>query len=108
MNNAQYLAKKYPYMDKDDIEFVEQSALSIYKSRTKYSELKEEHENWLTRACIEIIEREGYTGSTHFSENGISVSYDNAQLSNAILGELPNNAVCYDKYGNKMPKEDKK
>lgn len=107
MNNVQYLAKKYPYLDNDDIEFVEQSALSIYKSRTKYSELATEHENWLTRACIEIIEREGYTSATRFSENGISVSYDNAQLSNALLVELPNNAVCYDRYGNELPVEAK-
>jgi len=107
MNTAQYLAKKYPYMDNDDIEFVEQSALSIYKNRTKYSELKPEYENWLTRACIEIIEKEGYTGSTRFSENGISVSYDSAQLSYALLSELPNNAVCYDRYGNELPVEEK-
>lgn len=99
MNNNEYLKKKYPELDEDDISFLILSAQSIYKSITHFNSVKPEHENWILRCCIELREREGYTGTTSFSENGVSMSFDKSQVSIGLLSELPNNAVVYSRDG---------
>lgn len=99
MTTKQYLAKRLPNYDEEDIDFLISSATAIYKSVTKFDTVATEHENWLQRACLELAERENFTGANSYSENGISVSYDRSQLSYGLLSELPNNANLYKKDG---------
>ena len=100
MENEKYLQGKYPELNADDIEFLIQSAQSIYKSITKYEEVKPEHQNWILRCCIELVERDGYTGASAYSESNVSVTFDSSQVSYGLRRELPNNATCYDSKGN--------
>ena len=99
MTTEQFLAKRLHNHDEDDIAFLISSATAIYKSITHYDEVLPEHENWIQRACLELAERENFTAARAFSENGLSVTYDAAQLSQALRGELPNNANLYKKDG---------
>lgn len=102
MTNEEYLAKKLPNYDDDDIAFLISSATAIYKSITHFDEVKPEHENWILRACLEISERENFTGAKDYNENGIAATYDRTQLSYGLISELPNTAVMYKKDGEQI------
>ena len=102
MTTKEYLAKKLVNFDDDDIDFLVSSATAIYKSITRFDDVKPEHENWILRASLELSERENFTGAKDYSENGINVGYDSAQVSFALRSELPNNAVLFTKDGTKI------
>ena len=36
----------------------------------------------------EFIERDGNTSALHYSENGISISFDSSQLSSTLINEI--------------------
>lgn len=42
-------------------------------------------EQWILAACDEIVERLGFNSAVGYRENGVTWSFDNAQLSKALI-----------------------
>ena len=91
------IAKKYPHLgdNKELVDGIVNKAKMFYYA-LRYPCLplvnEEEHpiksffdQNWVLSACDEIIERLGFTSALAYRENGISWSFDNAQLSATLM-----------------------
>lgn len=98
MDAQKYFKKKYPYIDDVDLDFLEGRAKEflvhlLFKSHTTTtSEQKEyaykEYPFWIIACMQEMIERMGCTSMLSYKENGISATFSQAQLSEALINEI--------------------
>lgn len=98
MDYIKYFEKKYPHLDKEDIELLEGQAKEIlihllFKSQYKITDAQkeyayEEYKYWILRCMQEMVERAGMTSAIAYKENGISITFSQEQLSLALRNEI--------------------
>lgn len=98
MEAQKYFKKKYPYIETMDLEFLEGRAKEIlvhllFKSHTTTTkEQKEyaykEYPFWIMACMQEMLERMGCTSALSYKENGISITFDQSQLSQGLINEI--------------------
>lgn len=98
MDYTNYLIRKYPHIDRDDLDVLVEQAKEIlinlsFKSQTIISSDKraivlERHKYWILRCVNEMIERMGITSVISYRENGISITFDSSQLSSSLISEI--------------------
>lgn len=44
--------------------------------------------NWVLACCDELVDRLGIGSATAYRENGISLSFDNAQISDRLISQI--------------------
>lgn len=82
------LKTKYSWLSNEDLSRVVNKAKMIYYGLRYPCEPTVEHtlqgffeENWILSACDELIERLGFNSAVGYKENGMSWSFDGAQIS---------------------------
>lgn len=98
MDYLNYFKRKYPYIEDDDLDILEDTAKEIlihllFKSFYNVSEEQKEvaydrYKYWILRCMQEMIERNGMTSAIAYQENGISISFSREQLSKALIDEI--------------------
>lgn len=98
MDYLNYFKRKYPYIEDDDLDIMEDTAKEIlihllFKSTYNVSENQKEvayerNKYWIMRCMQEMIERSGMTSAISYRENGLSISYSREQLSQALIDEI--------------------
>lgn len=98
MNYYSYFKRKYPHLEEEDIEIYHEGAKEVllhllFKSTYKITQKQKEtafenYKMWILKCMQEYIERDGNTSALHYSENGISVTFDRSQLSKALIDEI--------------------
>lgn len=93
-----FFRKKYPYIDTIYLQMWEGRAKELLvhllypcKSKIEQKDKDYAYENyyfWIMAAIQEFIERNGATSLVGYSENGINMSFDNAQISQALKNEI--------------------
>jgi hypothetical protein len=94
MDFATYIKTKYDWLTPKDVSLIINKAKMFYYGlRYPYKNIIAEEqvpiygffeENWILSACDEIIERLGFNSAVGYKENGVSWSFDGAQLSNKL------------------------
>lgn len=85
---------KYPHLDKTDVEQIVDKATMFYYALRYPCDLNVSKETkpinsfmaerWILSACDEIIERLGFNSATAYHENGLSWTFDGAELSDRL------------------------
>lgn len=88
---------KYAHLSEKDVKAIVDRAKMFYYG-TMYPckpDISEEEpittffgRQWILLACDEIIERLGFNSAIGYKENGVSWSFDNAQISNRLISML--------------------
>ena len=88
------LTTKYPYLTMEDaFEIVQKAKMFYFALKYPCSPNASEETNpidsfvgkrWILSACDELIERLGFNSALAYKENGVSWSFDNAQLSDRL------------------------
>lgn len=89
------IKSKYPYMAIEDIVNIVDKAKMIYFSTKFPCEPNADEttrpitgfiaKNWIIACCDELIERLGFNSAIAYRENGVSWSFDNAEVSDRLL-----------------------
>lgn len=97
-NYVNYFKRKYPYIDELDLEVLEGGAKEtlihrLYGSYKNVTDKDKEwaydnYKYWLLRVMQEMIERLGVTSAISYTENGISIVFDETQISSNLLNEI--------------------
>ena len=66
MDFISQVKRKYPYLATEDISSIVDK-------------------NWVLAACDEMIERLGFNSATGYRENGVTWTFDGAELSNRLV-----------------------
>ena len=84
------LSEKYPHLELLDIEDAVEAALFVLSKlkNDDISNLMPEYKNWVYRASIEFIERNGMSSTLAYTENNYTVNFDRTQLSSGLIREL--------------------
>ena len=95
MDFVSTLTIKYPYLSNDDIQSIVDKATMFYccakypceptvsaKTRLENNPIGQQ---WVITACEELIERLGFSSAVAYKENGVSWSFDNAQISDRLM-----------------------
>jgi len=98
MDYIKYFSRKYPHIQEEDIIIYEEGAKEVllhllFKSSTKITNKQkswafESYKMWIARCMQEFIERDGNTSALHYSENGLSITFDSTQLSSTLINEI--------------------
>ena len=98
INAINYFHDKYPAIKMEELYLLEGSAKEIlihllFKSSTKVTETQrayayEYYQFWIIRCMQEMIERSGATSAVSYSENGISISWSQEQISQSLRDEI--------------------
>lgn len=90
--------KKYPYIDAEDVQDIVDKAKAMYyfykfpsepsADETTRPIVRFRDKNWINMACQEYVERLGFSSATAYKENGVSWTFDNAQLSDRLVALL--------------------
>lgn len=98
MDYIKYFLRKYPHIQEEDIIIYEEGAKEVllhllFKSSTKITNKQkswafESYKMWIARCMQEFIERDGNTSALHYSENGLSITFDSTQLSSTLINEI--------------------
>ena len=86
----------YPYLTNDEVDDIYESALSIYlslkfplhNSVVSIPDSCVRDIGWIRMAMKEILERSGASSATAYSENGLSIQYDNSMISTTLMSTL--------------------
>lgn len=94
----QYFQKKYPHLDLNDIQMLEEQAKEtlihlLFKSKNKVSDSQKEsayvdYRYWIMKCMQEMIERTGMTSAISYKENGISITWGREGLSQSLIDEI--------------------
>lgn len=86
---------KYPHLEETDITEIVEKAKTIYYSLRYPSEPNACEEtrplttykaqNWVVMACDDIIARLGFNNATGYRENGITWTFDGAEISERLV-----------------------
>lgn len=97
-NYIAYFHKKYPHILMEELGVIEGRAKEIlihllFKSSNSVSESQREYayehyKYWIYSCIQEMIDRLGIGSAIAYSENGISVKFETAQLSNELKNEI--------------------
>lgn len=92
--NAQ-VKTKYPYLTTEDVfEIVEKAKMFYFALKFPCEPNVSENERpinsfvaerWILAACDELIDRLGFSSAIAYKENGVSWSFDNAELSDRLV-----------------------
>lgn len=105
MNFTEYIKDHYSYVSDSDAVLMELMAKEILIHNLypySFSEMSDEtkeivysnYTGWLVRAITQIIERQGCSSSTGYTEGGFKASYDNADvISKALLNQLKSKGI---------------
>lgn len=98
MDYIKYFSRKYPHIQEEDIIIYEEGAKEVllhllFKSSTQIALRQklwafESYKMWIARCMQEFIERDGNTSALHYSENGLSITFDSTQLSSTLINEI--------------------
>lgn len=98
MDYIKYFSRKYPHIQEEDIIIYEEGAKEVllhllFKSSTQITNKQkswafESYKMWIARCMQEFIERDGNTSALHYSENGLSITFDSTQLSSTLINEI--------------------
>ena len=94
MDFVAQIKTKYAWLKEDDVLHIVKKAKMIYYG-LRYPCLpsisEEDHpiygffeENWILSACEELVERLGFNTAIGYKENGVSWTFDGAQLSDRL------------------------
>ena len=85
---------KYPYLTIEDaLEIVKKAKMFYFALKYPFDTNASEDtkpitsfvsQNWVLSACDELVERLGFSSAIAYKENGVSWSFDNAQLSDRL------------------------
>lgn len=88
--------KRYSYLCSQDVQRIVDKAKTIFYMLKYPCEPNASEEtrpidcfaeqNWVLMACDELIERLGFGSAVGYKENGVSWSFDNAQVSYFLMG----------------------
>lgn len=94
MDFVGFVKAKYSYLSTNDvIEIVKKAKMFYYALKYPCEPNASEEtrpiisfvgQNWILSACDELIERLGFSTAIAYKENGVSWSFDNAQLSDRL------------------------
>lgn len=94
MDFVAHIKTKYNWLSQEDVSLIVNKAKMFYYGlRYPYGNIIAEEqtpiygffeENWILSACEEIIERLGFNSVVGYKENGITWSFDGAQLSDRL------------------------
>ena len=89
---------KYPYLTLNDAHAIVNKAKLFYYSAMYPCDPNVDEDarpintfvgqQWILSACDEIIERLGFSSSVGYRENGVSWTFDNAQISKGLLSMI--------------------
>jgi len=92
------LKTKYPYLTDDDVDEIIGKAQMFYYNivykgdltadQTSHPICGTRNEMWILAACDELVEKSGISSATAYKENGLSIEFDNAQLSLNLINML--------------------
>lgn len=94
MTQREMLKKLVPEITEDDIEvLLELSKGVILNARypfgvIKKTEVEDRYKAIQVQMCIEMYNRRGSEGETHRTENGISRTYDTADISKTLIDRI--------------------
>ena len=98
MDFVQVIKTKYPHLDESTaITIVDKAKMFYYlhKYPTLPNITEEEYpiksfvdKQWILSACEDIIGRLGFNNAIGYKENGISWTFDGAEISDRLLEEL--------------------
>lgn len=88
--------RNYSYLTTSDVEDIYETALGIYLSlkfplHNNVVDIPENNIrdiNWIRLCMKEILERSGASSAVAYSENGLSIQYDNSMLSSTLMSML--------------------
>lgn len=93
-----WLTTKYPYLSASDIDDIVAKAKMFYygivykayptADETDYPIEGVRNESWIKACCDEIVERNGISSASGYKENGLSIDFDNAQISLTLINML--------------------
>ena len=93
-----WLTTKYPYISSDTATDIVNKAKMfyygiVYKAyptayETDYPIEGLRNETWIKSCCDEIVERNGISSASGYKENGLSIDFDNAQISLTLINML--------------------
>lgn len=93
-----YFKTKYPHLSEIDITMLENQAKEIlihllFKSQYIVEDSQkeyafEQYKYWIMRCMQEMVERLGITSAIAYKENGISITFNREQLSEALRDEI--------------------
>ncbi len=89
-------ASAYDYITEDDIDIIYGVAEKTYLDKafpfapdiTKVPENRPRAYDWIYDCMKEISDKAGYSSMTHYSENGISITWDNSGVSKSLLDRI--------------------
>lgn len=86
---------KYPYLaDEDILAIVGKAKMFYYALKFPCEPFVSEEDrpintfvgkNWVLSACDELVDRLGFSSAVAYRENGVSWSFDNAELSDRLV-----------------------
>lgn len=101
MDILEQVKTKYAYLSIEDaLEIVEKAKMFYYSLKYPCDPNASEDtrpinsfvaEKWVLSACDELIERLGFSSAIAYKENGVSWSFDNAQLSDRLCNLIKPN-----------------
>lgn len=92
-----YIKTKYTYFTDDEIKAFISMATEILMNRLyPYDKsigetsfiIPKRYRMWILRCITEIIEKQGISSAIGYAENGVSLNFDNTQISNGLLTEI--------------------
>ena len=92
----------YPHLSDLDVNIVYDTALYDYltlrnpfdKSKVDIDVGEKRDFMWVRKRMIDLIEREGASNAVAYSENGLSIRFDNANISKSLASQIiPNVGV---------------
>lgn len=98
MDYKKLLKTKFPYFSDEEVELIVNRAKSILVEQLypdnltinyESYEVSKRFEMWIYDCCVELIERDGCSSYTSYSENGISKNFGRAGVSSALLERIP-------------------
>lgn len=94
MEFVEKVKTKYPYLSENDaLAIVDRAKMFYYSLKFPFSHDIDENshpitafveKNWIMSACEELIERLGFNSAVSYRENGVSWSFDGAQISDRL------------------------
>lgn len=97
MEFEQDLIKRYGLTPDDAHRIVNRAKAIYYGLKYPFEPLANESthpinsfvaKNWISMACDELVERLGFNSAVGYKENGMSWTFDNAQLSNRLVSMI--------------------
>lgn len=95
---ALWLETKYPYLSASNVDDIIAKAKMfyygiVYKADHTANETTKpiegvRNETWIKACCVEIVERNGISSAVGYKENGLSMDFDNAQISLGLINML--------------------